>query len=58
MRVGGGRKKRSACTSGLKERPSGIAILQNKASQHLVRPMRPDGRDAHFVVADGMRPEI
>ena len=26
--------------------------MQNKASQHPVRPTRPDGRDAHFVVAD------
>ena len=44
--------------SGLKDRPSGKAILQNKASQHPVRPTRPDGRDAHFVVADGVVPEV
>ena len=52
MRVGGGGKKSSAWTSGLKERPLGKAILQHKASQHLVRLTRPDGRDAHFIVAD------
>ena len=52
MRVRGGGKTSSACTSGLKKRPSGNAILQNKASQQQARPMRPDGRDAHFVVAD------
>ena len=44
--------KSSAWTSGLKERPSGKAILQNKASQHTVCPTHPDGWDAHFVVAD------
>ena len=52
MRVGGGGKKSSAWTSGLKERPSGKAILQNKASQHPERPTRPDGQDVHFVIAD------
>ena len=52
MRVGGGGKKSSAWTSGLEKRPSCKAILQNKVSQHPVRPTRPDGRDAHFVVAD------
>ena len=52
MRVRGGRKNSSACTSGLKEHPSGKAILQNKALQHPVRPTRPDRRDANFVVAD------
>ena len=52
MGLGGGGKKSSAWKSGLKERPSGKAIVQNKASQHLVRPTRPDGRDAHFVIAD------
>ena len=34
MRVGGGRKEGSVCTSRLKERPSGKAILQNMVSQH------------------------
>ena len=42
--------------SGLKERPSGKAILQNKASQHPVHPTRTDGRDAYFVVANGSYP--
>ena len=52
MRVGGGGKKSSAWTSGLKKRLLGKAILQNKASQHPVCPTRPEGRDSHFVVAD------
>ena len=50
--MGGGGKKSSAWTSGLKECPSGKGILQNKASQHPLCPTRLDGQDAHFVIAD------